>query len=117
MQHFPAELRKLLLELAWTPFFPDSFDYSYLSLTATSGVPAAQSSLLTRNSQSPSGGLRVKRNCITSKDTIQDETNAASYFCFVPIFQLLLWQGLFIKRCSWTERLSQARVFFEIWLA
>ena len=80
MEHFPAELRKLLLELAWTPFFPDSFDYSYLSLTATSGVPAAQSSLLTRNSQSPSGrgGLRVKRNCITSKDTIQDETNAAS---------------------------------------
>ena len=68
------------------PFFLDSFDYSYSSLTATSGVPTAQSCLTTRNSQSVSGGLRVERNCITNKDTIEDETNAASYFCFVTIF-------------------------------
>ena len=66
--------------------FPDSFDYSYSSITATSGVLAAHSRLTTRNSQSVSGGLRVERNCITNKDTIQDETNAASYFCFVTTF-------------------------------
>ena len=53
MEHFPAELRKLLLELAWSLFFLDSFDYSYSSLTATSGVPAA---LTIPNSQSVSGG-------------------------------------------------------------
>ena len=94
MEHFPAELRKRLLELAWTPFFLDSFDYSYSSLTASSGVPAASSCLIARNSQSVSGGLRVERNCITSEDTIQDETNHASYFCFITIFQLLLWQSL-----------------------
>ena len=86
MEHFPVELRKLLVELAWTPFFRDFFDYSYSSLTATSGVPAAHSCLTTSISQSVSGGLRVERNCITSEDTLQDETNAASYFCFVTIF-------------------------------
>ena len=58
------ELRKLLVELAWTPFFPDFFDYSYSSLTSTSGVPAAHSCLTTSISQSVSGGLRVERNCI-----------------------------------------------------
>ena len=60
-------------------------EHWFLILTATSDVPAAESCLTTRNCQSVSGGLRVERNCITSKDTIQDETNAASYFCFVTI--------------------------------
>lgn len=90
------ELRKLLVELAWTPFFPDFFDYSYSSLTATSGVPAAHSCLTTRISQSVSGGLRVERNYITSEDTIRDETNAASYFFF---FYYILIVALPVPLC------------------